>query len=127
MSRPPTGQRKREIKALNPLHLEILRRVSQGQKLKDIAKALGVSAQTVSDVRCSRLGRQELDRLQRLETAATIAWFGRMPSGDVVDRAAEQMALNRFMERLPDSNPQKARWMVRQRMLEDVLISQTGV
>ena len=63
MGRIPTGSRKYELKHLNERHLEILRFIARGFRNKDIAEALSVSRDTVSNVRNSEIAKPLLQAL----------------------------------------------------------------
>lgn len=64
MGRIPTGIRKYEIKKLKPSHIEILQRLVNGEKPKDIARDLGISTQTISNVRNSRVAIEMLEVME---------------------------------------------------------------
>jgi len=77
MARPPLkySPSRRNIKALWPIHKEILRLALQGMKPKDIASYLGIRVTTVSYTINSDLGRARLNELQsaRDDSAVTIS------------------------------------------------------
>jgi transcriptional regulator with XRE-family HTH domain len=58
------NKKKEKVKQLWDRHQRILHRVNLGQGNKEIAQALGVTPQNVSDVRNSKLGRDKLDILR---------------------------------------------------------------
>jgi len=63
MGRHPTGSRQYEIERIQEVHREIVRRLVLGQKPRTIARDLGISPQTVSNVRNSSIVRKEIARL----------------------------------------------------------------
>lgn len=63
MGRLPTGHRKYHIKRLKPVHRHILVRLCWGLRPKDICEELGVSRNTISNVRNSAVGQREIARL----------------------------------------------------------------
>lgn len=65
MGRLRTGNRKYQMKALKPLHRQILVRLCWCKRPKDVAQELGVCRQTVSNVRNSTIGIAETNRLNQ--------------------------------------------------------------
>ena len=57
MERISTGHRKYSLKALKPIHREILVRLCLCQTSPEICRELGVSRNTVSNAKCSALGK----------------------------------------------------------------------
>lgn len=60
----PEGNQHYEVKKVWESHKEIMRRVLLGQKNVDIAKALGITPQTVSNVRNNPLVREQISMLE---------------------------------------------------------------
>jgi DNA-binding MarR family transcriptional regulator len=68
----PSNERKYEIGHLYAINKEILRRLAIGQKPKDIASALGIARQTVSNTANSELGRAHMSVLQVARDANSV-------------------------------------------------------
>lgn len=68
----PHGKRAYEIKRLNERQKEVLRRILLGQKNVEIAEALNITPQNVSDIRNSELAKIELAALSSLRDGSTI-------------------------------------------------------
>ena len=69
MGRLPTGQRQHHIRHLSPMHHNILEMVALGFDNKRIAETLGVSRQTVSDVKNSAISQPVLASMDSLMEA----------------------------------------------------------
>lgn len=63
MARPATGNRKYNIVAIQAIHREIIRRHFVGQKASEIANALNISKQTISNVVNSPLAKELIEAL----------------------------------------------------------------
>lgn len=72
MGRLPINNRNYEIQILQEDHREILRRLTVGQSVKDIAKALSITPTKVTYVKNSRLGKNELSIIQGARNAEAI-------------------------------------------------------
>lgn len=71
--RGDSDKRTYTITQLNERHLEILRLMSLGMSHKAIADELNVTAQTVSNTICNKLGQGEMAQLTNARNAETIA------------------------------------------------------
>jgi len=72
MSRPPTLQRKYTSQVMTARHQEIIRLIVLGLENKAIAAMLGVTPQTVSNVRNSPLAQHYMDTLKIARDATTV-------------------------------------------------------
>lgn len=77
MGRIPTGERKYNVQRLTPLHFNILELVAVGYRNKQIAEALGVSRNTVSNVKNSAAAQPVLEEMATLLERAW--WENRRP------------------------------------------------
>jgi DNA-binding CsgD family transcriptional regulator len=65
MGRLPTTGRRYQLSALSDMHKEIARRLVLGEKRYEIAKALGVSRETISIVKGSSIAQDYMRTLER--------------------------------------------------------------
>jgi FixJ family two-component response regulator len=76
MGRVATGNRAYHVKRLTPLHYSILELVAFGYGNRQIAEALGVSRNTVSNVKNSEVARPVLEDMDSLLERATAQHAG---------------------------------------------------
>lgn len=72
MGRLPSNHRNYQIQSLQEDHREILRRLTLGQSVKDIASSLQITPTKVTYVKNSHIGKRELSLIQGARNAEAI-------------------------------------------------------
>jgi len=89
MGRLPTGKRKYEIKRLKDYHYTILERLVRGHKPRDIARDLGISTQTISNVSNSTIAQEVLRKMNAERDAEAIDIARSIKQADYIFRIIE--------------------------------------
>lgn len=87
MGRLPTGRRKYQLRSVQPMSREILRRIAAGQKAVDIAREMDITPVTVSYTKNSAVAQPVLKELERKRDEASMESIGRL--ADLHDNAVD--------------------------------------